>query len=156
MSSEEQSRRPPETATPRQILDLANEYRRAAENLSPTTRRGAPLSRSPYRLVAIHAIELYLNALLLTQGHSYAALPRLRHNLISRARLAEAAKLVLRKRTLRHLASLSASGEYVIARYDPAARAASELNRLAATVSEVAGKVSGLVAAAEKGSASAR
>jgi HEPN domain-containing protein len=141
MSIEGQKFYPGETATPQQILVLANEYRRAAGALSLTGRRREPLSRARYRFVAIHAIELYLNALLLAGGHPSAKLRGLHHDLGSRTQFALSAKLTLRKRTLRHLQSLSESREYLITRYDPAASAASELNRLAATLEEVAEKV---------------
>ena len=129
---------PGETATPEQIMLLASEYRRAADALLQTGRRGEPLSRAPYRLVAIHAIELYLNALLLAAGHPPATLRRLHHDLAARTELALGAKLDLRKRTLEHLQNLSRTREYLITRYDPATSAASELNRLAATLTEQA------------------
>ena len=139
MSIEGQSFYPGETATPQQIVDLADEYRRAAEALLPTGRRRQPLSRAPYRLVAIHAVELYLNAFLRAAGHPSKTLRRLRHNLGARAVFTT--KLSLRKATVDHLCRLSETREYLIARYDPATSAASELNRLAATLRDVAEKV---------------
>lgn len=145
MSLEGQKFYPGDTATPRQILLLANEYHRAAIALMGTGRRGRPLSRAPYRLVAIHAIELYLNALLLAAGHPSARLRSLHHNLAARTQFALSAKLHLRKRTLNHLNSLSETREYLTTRYDPAGSAASELNRLAATLTEVADKVASLI-----------
>ena len=132
---------PGETATPEQVMSLASEYRIAADALLQMGRRGHPLSRAPYRLVAIHAIELYLNALLLAAGHPPAKLRGLQHNLAARTELAMCAKLDLRKATVKHLRSLSETREYLITRYDPAASAASELTRLAATMREVAKKV---------------
>ena len=59
-------------ASPLQILQLADEYRRAAHALLSLGRRGKPLSRAPFRLVAIHSVELCLNALLLAKGYSPA------------------------------------------------------------------------------------
>lgn len=141
MTLEGQKFYPGEAATPEQILALANEYRRAADVLVGNGRRGSPLSHAPYRLVAIHAIELYLNALLLATGQSSATLRGLHHNLSARIELALGVKLSLRKRTLEHLESLSQTREYLTTRYDPATSAGSELNRLAATLSEVAEKV---------------
>jgi HEPN domain-containing protein len=145
MSVEGQSFYPGETASPQQIVELANEYRRAAEALLHTGRRKTPLSWAPFRLVAIHAIELYLNALLLAAGHPSAKLRGLQHDLASRTKFALSAKLTLRKRTLSHLESLSKTREYLTTRYDPAASASSQLNRLEATLSEVAEKVTALV-----------
>lgn len=145
MSVEGQSFYPGESATPQQILDLANEYRRAADALLQNGRRRAPLSWAPFRLVATHAIELYLNALLLAAGHPSAKLRGLQHDLASRTRFALSAELILRKRTLMHLESLSRTREYLTTRYDPAASSTSQLNRLSATLSEVADKVASLV-----------
>lgn len=141
MSKEGQQFYPGGTATPRQILNLAEEYRCAANALSGTGRPGQPLSRNPYRFVAIHAIELYLNAFLLAAGHPPDKLRRLQHDLAMRTRFALDARLPLRSRTAEHLARLSETREYLIIRYDPATRAGSELNRLDATLTEVAEKV---------------
>lgn len=132
---------PGAAATPKEVLLLAAEYRRAAEALRPTGRRRRPVSWAPYRLVAIHAVELYLNALLLAAGHGSGRLRGLQHDLASRTRLAVEAKLGLRRRTLDHLHSLSDRREYLVSRYDPAGSAASEITRLAATLHEVADKV---------------
>lgn len=136
---------PGETATPRQMLQLADEYRRGAEALASNGRRGQPLSRAPYRLLAIHAIELYLNALLLAVGRPPADVRALQHDLGSRAEAALAARLGLRMRTVAHLRRLSETREYLVTRYDPQGAAGSELNRLAATLAEVGGKVAVLV-----------
>ncbi|GAA3903950.1 hypothetical protein GCM10022276_23240 [Sphingomonas limnosediminicola] len=145
MSIEGQKIYPGDNATPEQVLRLADEYRVAADALLLTGRRRQPLSRAPYRLVAIHAIELYLNALLLAAGHHSARLRGLHHDLAARTHFALSAKLRLRKRTLAHLEILSETREYLTTRYDPAASAASELNRLSATLTEVAEKVTSIV-----------
>ena len=145
MSIEGQKFYPGETASPRQVAELADEYRRAADALLGNGRRGAPLSRAPYRFVAIHAVELYLNAMLLKAGYTAIELRRMHHDLASRTRLAVASKLDLRKRTLTHLTRLSETREYLTTRYDPEASEASELNRLAATLAEVAAKVTAFV-----------
>ena len=145
MSIERQQFYPGETAAPRQIADLADEYRRAADALLHTGRPGQPLSRAPYRLVAIHAIELYLNAFLLAAGHPSTKLRALHHDLAARTEFALSAKLPLRKRTVEHLRRLSKTREYLLTRYDPATVPGSELNRLAATLTEVAEKVGGLI-----------
>ena len=134
------------TATPQQIVNLADEYRRAADALLATGRAGRPLSRAPYRLVAIHAVELYLNAFLLAAGHPSTRLRGLQHDLAARTQFALGAKLPLRKRTVEHLCRLSQTREYLFTRYDPATRPCSELTRLAATLTEVAEKVRRLIA----------
>lgn len=140
MSLEGQRFYPGEAASARQVADLADEYRQAADALLGRGRRGAPISRAPYRFMAIHAVELYLNAMLLAAGHPPVELRRMHHDLASRAELASA-KLALRRRTLEHLLILSRTREYLTTRYDPGATAASELNRLAATLAEVGDKV---------------
>lgn len=136
---------PGEAASPRQVAELANEYRIAAAALMGNGRRGAPLSWAPYRFMAIHAVELYLNAMLLKAGFSSVDLRRMHHDLASRTQLAVASKLNLRKRTLMHLQKLSETREYLTTRYDPEAPEVSEVNRLAATLTEVAEKVTKFV-----------
>lgn len=153
MSIEGQTIYPGDTASPCDVLALADEYRRAAEALLPIGRRRAPLSRAPYRLLAIHAIELYLNAYLLATGHSPIAVRRLQHDFASRSRCAVGAKLVLKQRTLSHLARLSERREYLTTRYDCAPTDSSELNRLAASLAEISEKVSSSVRAPKAGSA---
>jgi len=138
---------PGDIATPHQIIGLADQYRRAADILLPTGKRRNPISRAPYRLSALHAIELYLNALLLDRGHSSAKLRALQHNLAARTDLALGAGLRLRRRTILHLKSISETREYLITRYGPEMTGtASQLNRLSATVREVSSKVSAMVA----------
>ncbi|MDQ3247348.1 MAG: hypothetical protein M3Q52_10765 [Pseudomonadota bacterium] len=145
MSIEGQRFYPGEAATPQQIILLANEYRRAADALRLTGRRGEPISLAPWRLAAIHAIELYLNAALRAAGHASAQLRGLRHDLGSRAKLESITKLNLRARTLKHLHTLSETREYLVTRYDPSTSAASQLNRLTATLNEVAEKAIAVV-----------
>ncbi len=141
MTRENQKSYPGELASPALILQLANEYRFAAAELAKTERRRNPLSRAPFRMVAIHAIELYLNALLAAAGHPAIKIRGMQHDLGARTKLALAAKLNLRKRTVAHLRAISETREYLLARYDPAATRASELNRLEATLAELAEKV---------------
>ena len=94
------------------------------------------------RLVAIQAIELFLNAWLLTKGHSPSKLRGMQHDLEERTKLAVASGLVLRARTSEHLNSMGRTREYLIMRYGPEmASTASQINRLFATLDEVAEKV---------------
>ena len=150
MSVEGQRFYPGETATAEQILLLANEYRDAADALLQTRHCGTPLSRAPYRLLAIQAIELYLNAHLLRAGHPAGSLRGLQHDLAARSRLAAGAKLILRRRTVGHLESLSRTREYLITRYDPSQSAASQINRLEATLAEVGEKANLLITRSAK------
>ncbi|MFT5331032.1 MAG: hypothetical protein ACI9KA_002130 [Parasphingorhabdus sp.] len=137
---------PGEMATPVQLKALADEYLAAARLLQQLGRRGQPLSRAPFRLAAIHAIELYLNALLLNRGRTASQIRAMQHNLAMRAKEAEACGLRLRKRTIAHLENLGASQEYLVTRYGPEMTGtASQINRLNATLDEVAGKVSALL-----------
>ena len=133
---------PGEFATAEQIRLLADEYRKAALVLQPQGCRGKPLTRAPFRLSATHAIELYLNALLLHLGHSSAEIRRMQHDLWVRAELAMAEGLRLRVKTAEHLECLSRTREYLVIRYGPElAGTASQVNRLTATLDEVASKV---------------
>ena len=100
------------------------------------------MSRAPYRLVAIHAIELYLNALLVASGWTAARVRGIHHDLGRRAELAVAAGLRLRRRTLADLKGLSSNREYVKMRYEPdLPSTACQPNGLEATLNEVAEKV---------------
>jgi hypothetical protein len=137
---------PGEAASVEQMLLLANEYKESAQVLLPRGRRGVPLSRAPYRLVAIHAIELYLNALLLHAGATPSAVRGLQHNLALRTEKAIATGLRLRARTAAHLKALTASREYLVSRYGAEMTSTtSQINRLTATLEEVAKKVEKLV-----------
>ena len=142
MSIEGQKFYPGEDATALQVLMLADEYRKAAETLLPTGKRGKPLSRAPYRLVAIQAIELYLNALMLSRGLPSTKVRGFHHNMAVRALFARTSGLDLRKATVLHLIEISESREYLRSRYgaeNPGT--GSQLHRLAATLREVSEKV---------------
>ena len=138
---------PGELASPRQIHELAEEYRKAATLLLQLGRSGKPLTRAPFRLSAIHAIELYLTALLLHRGHNPNQIRKMHHNLAERTERALEAGLRLRAKTANHLQSLSQNREYLVTRYGPElAATTSQINRLTATLEEVAVKVTLLIA----------
>jgi HEPN domain-containing protein len=140
-----------------ELRTLADEYRRAAQLLVQLGRPGNPLSRAPLRLTAIHAIELYLNALLLNRGHAPAAIRGLQHDLLARAALAREAGLNLRLKTRAHLEALARNREYLASRYAPEQGASlSQVNRIMATLEEVARKVSGQLDAAPASAGEAR
>lgn len=133
---------PGELATPADLLRLADEYRQAAIVVAGLGRKGEPLSRAPFRLTAIHAFELYLSALLLHAGHEPGHIRGLQHDLAARAELSMQLGLRLRKRTADHLRTMSGAREYLVSRYGPELSASlSQVNRLSATLDEVATKV---------------
>lgn len=123
------------------MLEFAKEYRRAAELPQVTGHRRKPLSRAPFRLLAIHAIELYLNALMLARGRAASEIRGLQHDMGARAGEAQKLGLGLKKNTVRHLRQLAASREYLCSRYAADTRVLSQLNRLKATLTEVGDKV---------------
>ena len=138
---------PGELASPQQIHELAEEYRKGATLLLQLGRSGKPLSRAPFRLSAIHAIELYLTALLLHRGHSPNQIRKMHHDLAARTEHTLEAGLRLRAKTANHLQSLSQNREYLVTRYGPElAATTSQINRLTATLEEVAVKVTLLIA----------
>ncbi len=121
---------------------LAEEYRKAAHHLVALGKKKRPLSWAPCRLSAIQAIELYLNAFLLQNGHDPTSVRGLQHNLASRCDLAIAHKLPLKNLTAAHLRDISARREYLVSRYAPdMAEDLSQINRLTATLEEIATKV---------------
>lgn len=129
---------PGDSASPAQVRALADEYRGASDVLGKLGRKGEPLSRAPFRLTAIHAIELYLHAVLLARGRDPRSARGLGHRLSERAK---ESGLCLRERTLEHLRALDANREYLTSRYCPEFLAtASQINRLKATLDEVAKK----------------
>jgi hypothetical protein len=91
----------------------------------------------------MHAIELYLNALLLQQGHDAKRIRGMQHDLGARTQLAISGGLKLRARTAQHLALMVSNREYLVTRYGAEMTSTvSQMNRLTATLNEVAKKVS--------------
>ncbi|NTI78395.1 hypothetical protein G6L79_30820 [Agrobacterium rhizogenes] len=130
---------PGKAAEVRGILNLATQYRDAASKLGESSSKPNQL---PQRLLALHAMELYLDAFLLANGVNPTTIGGFRHDLGERARIASEAGLVLRKRTVAHLATLSARNEYHIIRYVPELMSTlSQVNRVMATVDELSRKV---------------
>ena len=117
---------------------------------SPWRHWSAKTLRPPDRFAAIHATELYLSALLLHFGDTPAVVRELRHDLVARTDRALARGLVLRRRTDAHLRTMAASHEYQISRYAPELGATlSQVNRLAATLEEVAAKTRAIICEGE-------
>jgi hypothetical protein len=123
----------------RSILSLAMQYQDAANKL---VEGSSTPNHLPRRLLALHATELYLNAFLLAKGVDPNTIRGFRHDLGERARVASEAGLVLRKRTVAHLATLSASNEYHLIRYSPELTSMlSQMTQVMATVDELSRKV---------------
>lgn len=129
---------PGHTAKPREILALAEKYAEAAGRLRDLCRKGKPISQAPFRLAAIHAVELYLNAVLLAHGTCAEQIRGLQHDLSRRLAGAKDAGLKLDTRTANHIGKLSEAQEYLKARYAPNQIAGlSQLNRLDRTLEVV-------------------
>lgn len=128
---------PGDDASPNQILALAGEYDSAAQILLSTNTKNV---RRPFRMTALHAIELYLNAHLVHIGFTLANIRGLQHDLATRAAIL-ANDLKLREKTKAHLTFITRNREYLVSRYQPLARELSELNRISATLAEIREKV---------------
>jgi hypothetical protein len=143
---------PGDSATAREILELAAEYQKAAGHLASLGRKRRSISWNPFRLCAIHSVELYLNALLLHRGHSPQTIRGMQHDLTARTNMAMGSGFILKKATVEHLHALAGSREYLVTRYSPkTASCLSELTRLKATLAEVAMKVSSTLDSAKAG-----
>jgi len=130
---------PGKAAGVRGILNLAKQYQDAASKLGQGSSKP---NQAPRRLLALHAMELYLSAFLLAKGVDPATIRGFRHDLGERTRIASEAGLVLRKRTMAHLATLSASNECHVISYAPELISTlSQMNRVMATVDELSRKV---------------
>jgi hypothetical protein len=122
------------------VLALAEVYYHNSQTLLPSSTK--PKSSPPFRLLIIHAIELYLNAFLLTCGKRAEEIRGLQHDLAKRESLAQQSGLQLKKKTAAHLRTLSANREYLVSRYGSCGgNNVSQPNRLQATLEEVRKKV---------------
>ncbi|TWB45570.1 hypothetical protein FBZ98_11540 [Rhizobium sp. ERR 922] len=129
----------PGKADVRGILNLAAQYRDAANALGEGVSN---LNHLPRRLLALHSIELYLDALLLANGLDRETVCGFERDLNARTRIAMDIGLVLRKRTAAHLATLPSSREYLAVSYGSETTATlSQINRVMATLDEVSLKV---------------
>ena len=134
---------PGDAATPEQLFRLAGEYRAAAQVLR--TRKVPKGGYATFRLLAVHAMELYLNACLAADGAPAPRIRGLQHDLLKRIGLVRTEKLRLRKGTERHLRTLSSSREYLLSRYQPDCPQTSELTRFDATLNDLARKVAAYI-----------
>jgi len=140
---------PGERASPDKLNRLADFYRDAAHRAAGSIQNGDPLSAAPLRLLAIQSIELNLSAFLLLHGASALDIRKMGHNLAARQERAANIGLKLRHRTAAHVSAIAQDREYLIARYEPDCLSnVSQLNRMLATMEEVATKVSQAIIAA--------
>ncbi|MDF0543827.1 hypothetical protein PX699_15855 [Sphingobium sp. H39-3-25] len=124
------------------VVTLADAYWDAAHRLLPQIEKGRNVSSAPARLCAIQSIETYLNAFLLFHSLDRKLVRGLQHDLAERTRLAVEKGLSLRRRTAEHLVRLSDQRDYLVVRYGPEQLGdLSEINRMFATLKEVAEKV---------------
>ncbi len=129
-----------------EVLALAEVYHRAALVLLAKSGKGDALRRAPGRLCALHAIELYLSAFLRSHGEPPRQARAWGHSLAGRVAAAAGNGLVLRRRTAAHLERITVSREYLVLRYGPEQLPADDpVNRLTATLAEVAKKVDAAV-----------
>ncbi|WP_317057491.1 hypothetical protein [Roseovarius rhodophyticola] len=144
--SQTSSSYPGSDACAAQILELAEAYYDAANALFDTAKKNGPLSYAPARLCSIHAIELFLNAFLRNRGESAESIRARMHNLADEEFVT---KLILKKKTAKHLQEMTKRREYLISRYAPErASQHTELNRLTATLEEVRAKTNKYLAQA--------
>lgn len=126
---------------------LADFYRDAAYRSLGSIFVDDPMSAGPTRLLAIHSIELNLSAYLMLRGSSWAEIRKMGHDLTARLERASELGLLLRARTSNHIRAMGRDREYLIARYGPDCLSqTSQVNRLLATLEEVARKVSRTIA----------
>lgn len=124
------------------VLHLAQAYHDAALLLLEAGRDADAVARAPGRSCALHAMELYLDAFLRAAGETPCRLRLHGHDLGRRAALAIGRGLDLRRKTALHLVQVSRRRDHATARYGPACPdAICEINRLKASLGEIARKV---------------
>ena len=96
---------------------------------------------APARLCVLQAIEVYLNAFLLFHGMTPQEIRAFQRGLTRRAEAAQERGLGLKAKTLRNLAELEASREYLLVRYAPERGELMGLPRLFSTLDNVTRQV---------------
>jgi len=136
---------PGDQANVDEVLALADQYARCARHLYNGLNAAKPLQVAPARFCAMHALELYRNALARSLGERNADVRSRVHNLYDPVHVAV---LRLRKATAKHLYDLSERREYLIARYGPECTDQHlPMDTLLSTLNEVSEKVSKFIAA---------
>jgi hypothetical protein len=142
MSDESQNFPHVSEASAQEFLAFADEFHRAALVARKLCEPKKPLTRIGFCSLAIHAIELYLNAYLRNLEVSPAELKKISHNLRKRRLMAVAGGLKLRRKTQEHLDFMTVCREYRKVRYGPEIGSEkSELSQIDRTLREVAKKV---------------
>ncbi len=127
---------------PRKLFELAGTYRLAFDTLCDQMQKGPGGLHSPASFCGIHAIELYLQALLRMDGVCPVEARGFRHRLSDIAAHPSVAALALRKRTRDHLCSITQSREYLVVRYAPDLKAErSQRNQIEASLEDLARKI---------------
>jgi hypothetical protein len=122
-------------ASPQAVLDLAGNYRAAADHLFAAFRNGNRQFDLPARLCALHAVELYLHAFLRFRGVACGHIKARHHNLWHEE---FCHRLELDAKTSQHLKDLSENREYRAVRYPDGQQARlSQTNRMARTLGAI-------------------
>jgi hypothetical protein len=134
---------PGATASPQELLRLAQTYRQAAIQLNQLYAPGVPMSLAPMRLCAFHSVELFLAAYLREQGMLPTEVRAFRHDTAQMAGEAQKRGLGLKRKVQIRLQRVSDKREYLVSRYDPQQLRLLEANAIFATLDELEKKVSG-------------
>jgi hypothetical protein len=127
-------------------LALAAEYEQASIALRKLARRGEFQSFAPFRLAALHALELYFVSFLRMHGVANTEIRSTGHQFCAKMELAARYGFSVRKRTCDHLAQLTGNREYLVTRYDTTMLPLlTQVNRLEATLKEVGANVTLIV-----------
>lgn len=134
---------PAEDASAIQLLALAEEYHVAALQLlsNDITRPGA--SRTPYRLLVLHGVELYLGAYLTARGQETGAIEHLNPDLEACLRSCQKAGLGLHTEAQAELLSLARRQEQQATGHgaQTAELRTEQVNRIWSALEDMAGKV---------------
>lgn len=109
----------PEMRRRRNECALADAYKEAAHVLFLLNEGEKWPASAPFRLTALHSIELYLSAFLRGSGSAPEEIRSAQHDFGKLAKLVREAKLHLQNRTIEHLDAVAAGREYLLSRYDP-------------------------------------
>jgi hypothetical protein len=136
---------PGATATVADLIAMAEEYRRAAHLLLDPSTSSLARAKAPGRYCALHAIELFGNAVSRHDGMKHGEI-RCRNHDLDHTHLLD--RLVLRTKTRSHLLSMTQGREYLRLRYAPdMLDDLAPVNRLLATLDEVAKKAQAVCSA---------
>jgi len=129
-------------STPQELLVLANQYKVAFLSLCNPMKKKETWLGAPARLCAIHATELYLQALLRSHGVSAKEVRGYCHRLGDMAAHPIVGSLRLRRKTIAHLKTMTDQREYLLVRYAPDRKSElSQMTRTLATLEELSSKV---------------